>query len=123
MKRTPFRRHHQRSAALIMPDGRERLTGKFWQEQRKAVWERDDHRCQMPTWFKPNGEVAERCLTPVALEKAHIDHINRRNAFRTLPDGRKVKGRDDRLENLRTLCWFHHKARHDGERRLYWFSS
>jgi 5-methylcytosine-specific restriction endonuclease McrA len=79
----------------IHADGREVLKGKAWQERRREVWERDGKRCR-------------RCARRLSLAEAHIDHIQLR--------GMHGATRDDRADNLRTLCAACHTLRH-GERR------
>ncbi len=78
---------------ILLPDGREICrTGATWKARRRQAWERDGHCCQ-------------DCGIGLSLEWAEIDHV--------MP--RRMGGgwRDDRLENLRTLCSPCHRRRHE----------
>jgi 5-methylcytosine-specific restriction endonuclease McrA len=78
-----------------LPDGREILSGAAWQRRRKEVWERDGRKCV----------ICNRGLP--ALRDAETDHIVKRS-----------KARDDRPQNLRSLCRGCHWNRHEEERRI-----
>jgi 5-methylcytosine-specific restriction endonuclease McrA len=76
---------------VIYDDGREVLKESAWRERRREVWERDGKRCR-------------GCARRLSLAEAHIDHIRLR--------GMHGAARDDRRENLRTLCATCHELRH-----------
>jgi 5-methylcytosine-specific restriction endonuclease McrA len=67
---------------------------EIWQETRRRVWERDGGSCQYPYGKHP-----------VPLEEAQIDHIQ------------SGKFGTNRMENLRTLCRYHHVLRLDSRHR------
>ena len=70
-------------------------------------------RIRMAIWDRSNGvcEVVEhgvRCLLPAA----EVDHIEVRGM-----GGRHgaAKRKNNSLRNLRAICLFHHRLRHDGQ--------
>ncbi len=67
---------------------------EIWQQTRRKVWERDGGMCQYPYGKHP-----------VPLEEAHIDHI------------RSGKLGTNDMNNLRTLCRYHHVLRADPRHR------
>ena len=70
---------------------------EVWQELRRLVWERDNHRCVRCVALGIDRELP--------LEEAHIDHV--------------VSGKrgSNKLSDLRTLCRMHHVLRADGRHR------
>lgn len=84
-KAIPKVSHRQRTRAVNgiveYPDGRERCASKkSWQKRREEVWERD-------------GRACADCGHSLHLSEAEIHHIRKRSL-----------GRDDRADNLKTLC-------------------
>jgi len=73
---------------------RRRQDREIWQQTRRKVWERDGGMCQYPYGKHP-----------VPLEEAHIDHI------------RSGKLGTNDMNNLRTLCRYHHVLRADPRHR------
>lgn len=67
-------------------DGREYLFGKDKVRRYWNVWRRDKHRCVV-------------CAVYIPFSEMEPDHIIKRSA-----------GGDDRAENLRTLCFLHHRG-------------
>ena len=93
-------------AIKVFRDGREVCqTDAAWQARRREAWERDGGRCVERRCRKrvPLHDLRDDC-GDVIVVACHIDHIS----------GRKMGGgfRDDRLENLRTLCAMCHSDRH-----------
>jgi hypothetical protein len=105
LKRNRWRRRKQPDRIRTLRDGREICSGTSWQRRKLEVYERDEHRCQWPIGagicglFLPLMEAINNC-----------DHIERRG----LGGGK----RDDRLENLRLLCEWHHRLRHELDRKV-----
>jgi|SRR5579864_943927 len=109
LARSPMRHRRKPSRTRVMPDGREVLTGAAWEQRKREVWELDEGVCQWKTPLFHFGTV--RCGIPVPWETAryNIDHIVKRS-----------ESRDDRASNLRVLCPYHHRMRHEQERELKW---
>jgi len=109
LARSPMRRKRKPSRARVMLDGREVLTGAAWEQRKREVWERDEQQCQ---WVVEDvGYPAMICGVIVGWKDAryNIDHIVKRS-----------ESRDDRASNLRVLCPYHHRMRHEQERELKW---
>ena len=73
---------------------KKRQPKEVWRVTRRRIWERDGGMCQYP-----------KDKHPVALNKAHIDHIQ---------SGKHGSNADS---NLRTLCRMHHVLRADKRHR------
>jgi len=73
---------------------RRRQDREIWKQTRREVWERDGGMCQYPYGKHP-----------VPLEEAHIDHIQ------------SGKLGTNGMNNLRTLCRYHHVLRADPRHR------
>lgn len=71
---------------------RTRPPQEVWKTQSASIWNRDNRKCT-------------RCNQPLALHKAHIDHI------------RSGKLGNNRFKNLRTLCRRCHVLRADSRHR------
>lgn len=118
LRRTPFRAKRKASRIKVLSDGREICYGEAWEQRKREVWERDAHRCQweaIGVQDSHGGTVnplyLARCQRHVSWDEARlsIDHVVKRS-----------KRRDDRLSNLRVLCAYHHRLRHEQERKLAW---
>jgi hypothetical protein len=85
----------RRDGIKVYPDGREVCQTKAaWAKRRYEVWRRDGMRCV-------------DCKRALELDGCEIDHIKKR--------GMGGATRDDRMENLRTMCpevWGCHAKRH-----------
>lgn len=79
--------------SFVAVDGRWILKGRDMLEQRRKILERDGYTCQE---CKSDFHGYGYCL--------EIDHIVKRS-----------RSRDDRMENLRTLCFVCHRRRHNGQ--------
>lgn len=106
LRRTRFKAKRKPSGIKVLPDGREICQGKSWEQRKREVWERDDRRCQ---WLAGEGLFFCWKEVPWEIARLNIDHVVKRS-----------KARDDRMSNLRCLCAYHHKLRHDEERKLVW---
>jgi 5-methylcytosine-specific restriction endonuclease McrA len=80
-------RNHSRSRARVLGDGREILSGAAYERRRREVLKRDDYRC-VSCGSKFDVSVHHRC--------------------------KRSLGRDDRTENLITLCLNCHAEQHGG---------
>jgi 5-methylcytosine-specific restriction endonuclease McrA len=88
----------RKPAVRSLRDGREVCrTRAAWDKRRLEVWKRDRERCVF-------------CTISLRLSEAHIDHVKKR--------GMSGGTRDDRPENLRTLCEQCHRERHVFEEGL-----
>ena len=87
---------------------REVCHGDAWQVRREEVWERDARRCVDCGMPVPLHDVKDRDGNVLA-KAAEIHHKKRR--------GLGGSKRDDRKENLVTLCWADHNAAHHGPPR------
>jgi 5-methylcytosine-specific restriction endonuclease McrA len=76
---------HSRSRTRTLPDGREILSGYRYEIRRRQVLQRDEFRC-----------VACGSYNSVAVHHRH----------------KRSLGRDDRMDNLATLCAECHRAEH-----------
>jgi len=106
LARSPMRRKRKPSRARVMLDGREVLTGAAWEQRKREVWERDAGLCQIQA--APYLGICARYV-PWPEARLNIDHIVKRS-----------ESRDDRASNLRVLCPYHHRMRHEQERKLKW---
>ena len=79
---------------------REVCHGEAWEQRRQEVWARDNGKCQ-----GCGGSV------PLHNEKDADDNLLRRAAQIHHRQHRKMGGgsRDDRMDNLQTLCWGCHR--------------
>ena len=80
--------------SIVWSDGREKLIGEDWLNRKLELWKRANGKC----------EYFMRCTAP----GEHPHHVQKRSL-----------GRDDRLENLKLLCGYHHKMMHP-EKQLRW---
>ena len=80
--------------SIVFSDGRERLVGCDYAKRKRELWARAGGRCE---YFVRCTAVGE-----------HPHHVQKRSL-----------GRDDRLENLKLLCGYHHRMMHP-EKQLRW---
>jgi 5-methylcytosine-specific restriction endonuclease McrA len=73
--------------SIVWSDGRERLVGRDWEARKQELWRKARGKCEYFVRCTAAGE--------------HPHHIQKRS-----------DGRDDRLENLKLLCGYHHNMMH-----------
>jgi hypothetical protein len=100
-ERTAARRFED-DRSKILKDGREILFREDWWARKAELWKRCGGRCE--AWLEIIGVPPKRC-TAEAIDPHHQEK-------------RSIK-RDDRLQNLKALCSFHHRLMHP-EKQVRW---
>jgi len=107
-KQATAARRFEDDRSKILKDGREILYGKDWKQRKAELWRRCGGECEQYTFIGAFSNPPHAEYAPCRNEAIDSHHLEKRS----------IK-RDDRLQNLKALCAFHHKLQHP-EKQVHW---